>query len=117
MGLADDLYDKILELSLRYRCYVITGTDRHDTLPLTFFEYLGSDLREIDALVLADIHGDQLKAFLTRGALSMPLLDVRVLKVSDQDPVADGASVDVHAHVHIPEPSAETRVSRRHRCG
>lgn len=84
---ADDLYDKVLELSLRYRCCVITGTDPHDTLPLAFFEHLGADLGEIDALVLADIHGNQLSALLTRGALSM-------LKVSDQDLIDDGIILD-----------------------
>ncbi|MFP3883019.1 MAG: PfkB family carbohydrate kinase [Actinomycetota bacterium] len=84
---ADDLYDKILELSLRYRCCVITGTDPHHTLPLPFFEHLGSDLKELDARVLADIHGDQLGALLTHGALSM-------LKVSDQDLIADGIILD-----------------------
>lgn len=84
---ADDLYDKVLELSLRYRCCVITGTDPHDTLPLAFFRQLGADLREIDAVSFADIHGDQLRAFLTSGALSL-------LKVSDQDLIADGIILD-----------------------
>lgn len=84
---ADDLYDKILELSLRYRCCVLTGTDSPDTLSLTFFEHLGSDLVEIDARVLADIHGDELSAFLARGALAM-------LKMSDQDLIADGIILD-----------------------
>lgn len=84
---ADDLYGKVLELSLRYRCCVITGTDPHDTLPLAFFEHLGADLREIDAVSFADIHGDQLRALLTSGALS-------VLKVSDQDLIDDGIILD-----------------------
>lgn len=84
---ADDLYDKILELCLRYRCCVITGTDARDTLPLVFFEHLGADLGEIGALVLADIHGDQLGALLSRGALSM-------LKVSDRDLMDDGIILD-----------------------
>lgn len=85
---SDDLYDKVLELSLRYRCCVITGTDPHDSLPDVFFEHLGADLAEMEALVLADLHGDQLRALLSRGALS-------VLKVSDHDLIADGIISDL----------------------
>lgn len=83
----DDLYDKVLELSLRYRCCVITGTDPKDLLSFSFFEHLGADLREIETLVIADLHGGQLDAFLTRGAIA-------VLKVSDQDVIADGIISD-----------------------
>lgn len=84
---ADDLYDKVLELSLRYRHCVITGTDPNDLLPLVFFEHLGADLSEIEALVIADLHGGQLDALLTRGAIA-------VLKVSDQELIGDGIIPD-----------------------
>jgi 1-phosphofructokinase len=84
---ADDLYDKVLELSLRYRCCVITGTDPNDLLSPVFFEHLGADLSEIEALVVADLHGSQLDELLTRGA-------VAVLKVSDRDLIEDGIIAD-----------------------
>lgn len=85
---ADDLYDKVLELSLRYRCCVITGTDPNGLLSPVFFEHLGADLSEIEALVVADLHGDQLNALLTHGDLS-------VLKVSDRDLIEDGTIPDL----------------------
>jgi fructose-1-phosphate kinase PfkB-like protein len=83
----DDLYDKVLELSLRYRCCVITGTDPRDMLSPVFFGHLGADLSEIEAVVIADLHGVQLDAFLRRGGLA-------ILKVSDLDMIEDGIIPD-----------------------
>jgi 1-phosphofructokinase len=82
---ADDLYDKVLELSLRYRCCVVTGTEPDELLHPVFFDHLGADLREIDALVVADLHGGQLDALVSRGAID----------VSDRDLIADGIIGDL----------------------
>ncbi len=79
----DELYNRILELSLRTGVCVVTGPVGADQLPVDVYERLGSDLHAANVRVVGDLHGKELLAFLENGPME-------VLKVSVGDLVEDG---------------------------
>lgn len=79
----DDLFAKTLQHSLAAGLCVLTGKRPGDALPVDFYRRLGWDLRAADVESVGDLHGEELASFLEGGPLGM-------LKVSDEDLVADG---------------------------
>jgi 1-phosphofructokinase len=79
----DDLYGKMLELSLATRSCVATGVLPGDGIGLGIFTRLGADLAAGGVRVVADMHGPELDAWLEGGRIDL-------LKVSDEDLIADG---------------------------
>lgn len=83
----DDLYGKVLELALATRTCVVTGRIPGDGLGDQVFTRLGADLASMRVRTVADLHGSDLDAWLKGGPID-------VLKVSDEDLVADGSLAD-----------------------
>lgn len=79
----DNLYGKMLELSLASRACVATGRLPGDGLGDEVFSRLASDLSSVDVRVVADLHGSDLDAWLDGGPIDL-------LKVSDEDLTIDG---------------------------
>ncbi|MEX2454312.1 MAG: PfkB family carbohydrate kinase [Rhodospirillaceae bacterium] len=79
----DDFYGRVLEQATSAGMCVITGRAEGDSLPLDFYERLGADLAAVGARTVGDLHGEELQAFLAGGGL-------HILKVSDEDLMADG---------------------------
>lgn len=79
----DELYGSTLKHSLATGVCVMTGRFPGDGLPLEVFERLGADLAGGGVLVVGDLHGDELEAFLRGGPIG-------ILKVSDEDLSEDG---------------------------
>lgn len=78
----DDLYGRFLDRALASDLCVVTGVV-DQILPIDFYERLGHDLASSEVRVVADLHGDELGAFLEGGAID-------ILKVSDEDLLDDG---------------------------
>jgi 1-phosphofructokinase len=79
----DDLYGRVLARASAAGACVVTGKSAGDTLALEFYQRLGADLASTGVLVVGDLHGEELLAFLAGGPL-------HTLKVSDQDLEQDG---------------------------
>ncbi len=79
----DDLFARTLQHSLTAGVCVLTGRRVGDELPTDFYRRLSSDLRAVGIRTVGDLHGDELAAFLSGGAMD-------ILKVSVEDLTADG---------------------------
>ena len=79
----DDLYGRVLQISLDTSVTVVTGRHPDDTMPLHVYERMGADLKSMGVSVIGDLHGPELDALLEHGRLE-------VLKVSHEDLIADG---------------------------
>jgi 1-phosphofructokinase len=92
----DDLFGRVLELSLATRVCVATGRPPGGGIPVDVFTRLGRDLESGGVRVVADMHGPELDAWLDGGPID-------VLKVSDEDLAGDGrlASEDETAIVDV----------------
>ncbi len=84
----DELYGEVLRLALESDLCVVTGRFPGGAFPLGVYHRLGADLRRLGVAAVGDVHGGELDAFLENGELD-------VLKVSDEELVADGAIADV----------------------
>ncbi len=82
----DDLYGVVFESALRTGLVVVTGRPPHATVPAAFYRRLATDLHSAGAVVIGDLHGAELDAFLDGGPLE-------ILKVSSEDLAADGQAV------------------------
>jgi 1-phosphofructokinase len=80
----DDLYGKMLELSLATRTCVATGRLPGNGIGDEIFTRLGADVTAAGVRVVADLHGPDLDAWLAGGPIDL-------LKVSDEDLTLDGA--------------------------
>lgn len=85
----DDAYGRLLDHALGSTICVITGQP-HEIVPLGTYRRLGHDLATGDVTVIADLHGPELDEFLAGGPID-------ILKVSDEDLVADGLLPEVEA--------------------
>lgn len=85
---ADDLYGLVLDVALSSDACVVTGVPPGDQVPVELYHRLAADLEHLDVPVTADLHGVELDAFLDGGHLSL-------LKVSDEDLLADGRVPDL----------------------
>lgn len=83
----DDLFARTLQHSLASGVCVVTGRRPGDNFPLDFYRHLGLDLAAAGVRTAGDLHGEELMAFLDGGPME-------VLKVSDEDLVADGLLSD-----------------------
>lgn len=83
----DDLFGKMLELSLAARTCVATGRLRGNGIGDEVFTRLGADLASAGVRTVADLHGRDLDAWLQGGPIDL-------LKVSDEDLYADGTLED-----------------------
>ena len=79
----DDLYSKTLETAVATGICVITGRVTGGGVSDDFYQRLGADLEAMDIRAIADMHGEDLDAYLTGGKLDL-------LKVSREDLEADG---------------------------
>ncbi|HVR32347.1 MAG TPA: PfkB family carbohydrate kinase [Acidimicrobiia bacterium] len=79
----DDLYGKMLELSLATRMSVVTGRLPGNGIGEEIFTRLGADLAAAGVRTVADLHGRDLDAWLDGGPIDL-------LKVSDEDLTIDG---------------------------
>lgn len=79
----DDLYGKMLELSLATRTCVATGRLPGNGISDEIFTRLGADVSAAGVRVVADLHGADLDAWLAGGPIDL-------LKVSDEDLKIDG---------------------------
>ena len=83
----DDVYSAVLDRSLAAGVCVITGrTD--DLFPPDVYRRLGRDFASNGVSVVGDLHGEELDSFLEGGPME-------VLKVSDEDLLADARVDDV----------------------
>jgi 1-phosphofructokinase len=80
----DNLYSKTLETALSAGICVVTARFGEGGVPHDFYRRLGSDLASTGVVVVGDLHGDDLSAFLEGGPID-------VLKVSADDLKADAA--------------------------
>lgn len=78
----DDLYGRFLDKALASGLCVVTGQSE-EIVPPDFYKRLGHDLASGEVAVVADLHGRELREFLTGGP-------IEILKVSDEDLCADG---------------------------
>lgn len=78
----DDLYGRFLDKALTTNLCVITGQST-EIVPPDLYRRLGHDLASSEIGVVADLHGRELREFLTGGPID-------ILKVSDEDLHADG---------------------------
>lgn len=83
----DDAYGRLLDHALGSTICVITGQP-HEIVPPGTYRRLGHDLATGDVTVIADLHGPELDEFLSGGPID-------ILKVSDEDLVADGLLPEV----------------------
>lgn len=81
---ADDLFGKVLQLSMAAGLCVVTGRLRGNGLADDIFTRLGADLAANGVRTVADLHGRDLDAWLEGGPID-------VLKVSDEDLIDDGS--------------------------
>ena len=79
----DDLYGRVLEVSMACGVCVTTGKHADHGFPLRAFSRLGADLDSTDVRVVGDLHGEELDAFLEGGPIF-------ALKVSDEELIGDG---------------------------
>ncbi len=84
---ADDLFAKTLQHAVGAGLCVITGRRPADTLSSDFYRRLAVDLAAAGVRTVGDMHGEELEAYLSGGPLG-------VLKVSDEELVADGRVED-----------------------
>jgi 1-phosphofructokinase len=87
----DDLYGKMLELSLATRTCVATGRLPGNGIGEEIFTRLGADLSAAGVQTVADLHGRDLDAWLDGGPIDL-------LKVSDEDLTKDGALASESEH-------------------
>ena len=80
----DDLYSKTLETALKTGLCVITARFAEGGVPHDFYRRLGSDLASTGVVVVGDLHGEDLAAYLEGGP-------IEVLKVSADDLKSDEA--------------------------
>lgn len=80
----DDLYGKMLELSLATRTCVATGRLAGNGIGDEIFTRLAADLGAAGVKTVADLHGADLDAWLAGGSIDL-------LKISDEDLAIDGA--------------------------
>jgi 1-phosphofructokinase len=78
----DDMYGRLLEKAMASELCVVTGQS-DEIFPTDFYRRLGNDLASGEVLVVADLHGAELWAFLEGGP-------IEILKVSDEDLEHDG---------------------------
>ncbi len=83
----DDLFTRTLGLAVECGTCVVSGTDGDATVPASVFERLARDLAAVGVTVVADISGDEFAALLDGGPPD-------VVKLSDEELVADGWAVD-----------------------
>jgi 1-phosphofructokinase len=83
----DDLYGKMLELSLATRACVATGRLPGNGIGDEIFTRLGADLSAAGVRTVADLHGRDLDAWMDGGPIDL-------LKVSDEDLIIDGTLED-----------------------
>jgi 1-phosphofructokinase len=81
------MYGRFLELAMSARLCVLTGQGREEIVPTDTYRRLGHDLVMADIHVIGDLHGLELEALLDEGRLD-------ILKVSEEDLIADGAISD-----------------------
>ena len=86
----DELYGRVLEHGMRTKLVIRSGPAGDEALPADTYRRLASDLRAAGARVVIDLAGERLAAALRGG--------VDVLKVSDEELVADGLIDDRSAH-------------------
>jgi len=79
----DDLYSKTLEAAVATGICVITGRVTGGGIPVDFYQRLGADLEAMSIQAIADMHGEDLDAYLEGGKLDL-------LKVSREDLESDG---------------------------
>jgi len=79
----DDLFSIVLTHALRAGLLVITGRPHVQSIPPSFYQRLGADIRAAGVRVVGDLHGDELDAFLDGGRIDL-------LKISDEDLAEDG---------------------------
>ena len=80
----DDLYSRTFETALSTGLCVITARFAQGGVPHDFYRRLGSDLASTGVVVVGDLHGDDMAAYLEGGPID-------VLKVSVDDLKADDA--------------------------
>ncbi|MDW3213650.1 MAG: PfkB family carbohydrate kinase [Ilumatobacteraceae bacterium] len=85
----DDLYGRVIETGAAAGCCVVTGSASGDALGDDFYRRLGHDLHALGVVVVADLHGPELDAFVDGGAID-------VLKVSHDDLIDDGRLSEQH---------------------
>jgi 1-phosphofructokinase len=83
----DDLFTRTIGLAAASGTCVVSGTDGDGTVPPSVFERLARDLRALDALLVADLSGEEFAALL-EGA------PPDVVKLSDAELVRDGWADD-----------------------
>jgi 1-phosphofructokinase len=79
----DDFYSKTLEAAVASGICVVTGRVTGGGVPDDVYQRLGADLQAMGIPAIADMHGDDLGAYLKGGELDL-------LKVSREDLEADG---------------------------
>lgn len=98
----DDVYTTVLDKALATGVCVMTSRV-DDTFPPDVYRRLASDLTSHDVRVVADFHGADLDVFLEGGPID-------VLKVSDEELLADGAVDDLEEATLL---EAIGRITRR----
>lgn len=86
----DELYGVVLEHGLQSKLVILSGPAGAEALPPDTYRRLAADLRAAGARVVVDLAGERLSAVLQGG--------VDVLKVSDEELVADGMVEDRSVH-------------------